>query len=161
MLSYHYPLSKVFAVPACFALMVLFSMQPVKADSYDSASSFGPVYSPAINSQALRGLSAINSAESMGEGRITFSAFGPWYKQRSQFANTPNSGANIYTGTGAFSWGVNQFIDLFGSISGYAISNYQVNRDNSGLGTIQAGAQGSLPFPNNSFLMQTLGKREV
>jgi len=88
-------------------------MQTVRAENNDNTS----VYSPVVNGEALRGLSAVSSAESMGAGRITFSFMLPWYQQKVGYLNTPNVGANIFTGTGAFSYGVNSYVDLFGSIA--------------------------------------------
>ena len=134
------------------ALFVAFCLIPalntVRAENNDNSS----VYSPVVNGGALRGLSTINSAESMGAGRITFNFMLPWYQQKVGYLNTPNVGANIFTGTGAFSYGVNSYVDLFGSIAGFSSSNY-VNTDKSyGLGTIRAGAQGSLPFPSYAFV---------
>ena len=111
-----------------------------------------PVYSPSVNIEGLRGLTSVGSAESMGEGRITFGFFLPGYKQHTGYMNTPNTGALIFTGTGAFSYGVNSNIDLFGSIAGYGSSNYINTDNNGGLGTIRAGAQGSLPFPKSAFV---------
>ncbi len=113
----------------------------------DSASVVPPVYSPVVNGEALRGLSTIGSAESMGEGRITFGFFAPWYHQQNTYLQTPNAGANIFVGTGAFSYGVNPFVDLFASVSGYGISNYDKDMQSSGVGSIRAGVQGSVPFP--------------
>jgi outer membrane protein OmpA-like peptidoglycan-associated protein len=111
-----------------------------------------PLFSPVVNGEALRGLSTINSAEPMGAGRITFGFLAPWYRQQIGYFNTPNVGANVFTAAGAFSYGVNSYVDLFASVDGYGSSNY-INTDrNSGLGTIRAGAQGSLPFPRYGFL---------
>jgi outer membrane protein OmpA-like peptidoglycan-associated protein len=88
----------------------------------------------------------------MGAGRITFNFMLPWYQQKVGYLNTPNVGANIFTGAGAFSYGVNSYVDLFGSIAGYSSSNYSNTNRSSGLGTITAGAQGSLPFPSYAFM---------
>jgi Outer membrane protein and related peptidoglycan-associated (lipo)proteins len=123
-------------------------MQTVRAESNDSNS----MYSPVVNGDGLRGLSTISSAESMGAGRITFSFMLPWYQQKVGYLNTPNVGANIFTGAGAFSYGVNSYIDLFGSIAGFSSSNYVNTNKSYGLGTIRAGAQGSLPFPKYAFI---------
>ena len=132
--------------PTLFLLTcMLFSIQSLSAQPSVN------VLSPVVNGNALRGVSTINSAESMGAGRITFSFMAPWYKQQTGYLNTPNEGAHVFTGEGAFSYGVNSYVDLFTSIAGYAISKY--NKDNnSGLGTIRAGVQGSLPFPKNAFI---------
>ncbi|MDD5675874.1 MAG: OmpA family protein, partial [Chitinivibrionales bacterium] len=110
------------------------------------------VYSPVVNGAALRGLSAISSAEPMGEGRITFDLMAPWYQQKTAYLNTPNIGANIFTGAGAFSYGVNSYVDLFASVAGFASSHYLNTDKGSGLGAISAGAQGSLPFPQSAFV---------
>ncbi|MBN1625958.1 MAG: OmpA family protein [Deltaproteobacteria bacterium] len=110
------------------------------------------MYSPAVNIEALRGLTTIGSAESMGEGRITFGFFMPGYKQQRGYLNTPNTNALLFTGTGAFSYGVNSNVDIFGSVAGYASSNYTNTDKSGGLGTIRAGAQGSLPFPKHAFV---------
>jgi outer membrane protein OmpA-like peptidoglycan-associated protein len=125
-------------------------MNTVRAESGDNT----PVYSPVVNGEALRGLSSIGSAESMGGGRITFGFLAPWYRQQTGYLNntTPNAGANIFTGQGAFSYGVNSNVDLFASLAGFASSNYYNTGRNSGLGTIRAGVQGSLPFPQYAFL---------
>jgi outer membrane protein OmpA-like peptidoglycan-associated protein len=111
-----------------------------------------PLYSPVVNGEALRGLSTIGSAESMGDGRITFNIIAPWYRQRIGYLTAPNAGANLFTGTGAFSYGVNSYVDLFGSIAGFSSNNYNNTDKNSGLGTIRAGVQGSLPFPQYAFM---------
>jgi len=88
----------------------------------------------------------------MGAGRITFDVLAPWYRQRTGYITAPNSGANLFTGTGAFSYGVNSYVDLFGSIAGFGSNNYTNTNRSSGLGTIRAGAQGSLPFPDYAFI---------
>jgi hypothetical protein len=105
-----------------------------------------------VNGLALRGLSTINSAESMGAGRITFGFFSSWYQQQEQYNNTPNVDANIFTSVGSFSYGVNSKVDLFASVAGFGMSNYTKGGSNSGLGTIQAGVQGTLPFPKHAFI---------
>jgi outer membrane protein OmpA-like peptidoglycan-associated protein len=137
-----------FGAASLFLAICLFPAMHVRAEPYDST----PVYSPVVNGAALRGLSTIGSAESMGEGRITFDFMLPWYQQRTGYLNTPNVGANVFTGAGAFSYGVNSNVDLFASIAGFSSSNYSNTNKSSGLGTITAGAQGSLPFPSYSFL---------
>ena len=128
----------------------------VRAESGGST----PVYSPVVNGGAMRGLSTIGSAESMGAGRITFNVLVPWYNQRIGFLNTPNAGANIFTPAGAFSYGVNSYVDLFASVAGYGSSNYLNTNRSYGLGTIRAGAQGSLPFPKYAFIRMG-GQTEV
>jgi outer membrane protein OmpA-like peptidoglycan-associated protein len=131
---------------AMFFLLVL--TYAVHAGSEDK----NPVYSPSVNNESLRGLTTIGSAESMGEGRITFGFLMPGYKQNTGYLNTPNAGAVLFTGTGAFSYGVNSSVDIFASVAGYASSNYTNTDRDAGLGTIRAGAQGSLPFPKSAFV---------
>jgi outer membrane protein OmpA-like peptidoglycan-associated protein len=138
-----------FSAAALFLSFCLFpSMQTVAAESEDNI----PLYSPVVNGEALRGLSSIGSAESMGAGRITFGIMAPWYQQRRGYLTAPNAGANLFTGAGAFSYGVNSYVDIFGSITGFGISKYTSAGNSSGLGTIRAGAQGSLPFPDKAFI---------
>lgn len=134
----------IFFLSLCFILPI----QATQAE-YDGTTS---KYAPVVNGDALRGLSTINSAESMGAGRITFGFVLPWYQQDVGYLNTPNKGANIFVGTGGFSYGVNSYVDLFTSVSAFAISNYTKDKNSSGLGTIRAGAQGSLPFSRAAFL---------
>ncbi|MBN2036122.1 MAG: hypothetical protein JW768_05210, partial [Chitinispirillaceae bacterium] len=142
-------MSRSCAATMFLAVCLLPSMHTVRAES-DSGRT--PVYSPVVNGEALRGLSTIGSAESMGAGRITFSFLAPWYKQQTGYFNTPNTGAHVFTGAGAFSYGVNSNVDIFGSIAGFASSNYYNTARSSGLGTIRAGAQGSLPFRRSAFV---------
>jgi outer membrane protein OmpA-like peptidoglycan-associated protein len=143
-------MSRFFAGTLFFAIFLFPSLNTVRAEPNGNT----PVYSPVVNGEALRGLSTIGSAESMGAGRITFGFLAPWYRQQTGYLSntTPNAGANIFTGQGAFSYGVNPNVDFFASLVAFASSNYSNNARNSGLGTITAGAQGSLPFPQNAFL---------
>ncbi|MGA2506024.1 MAG: OmpA family protein [Chitinispirillaceae bacterium] len=143
------------SVATLFLAFCLFpSIHTVRAESDSGGSTpfYSPVYSPVVNGEALRGLSTVGSAETMGAGRITFSFLAPWYKQQIGYFNTPNAGASLFTGAGAFSYGVNPNVDIFGSIVGFASSNYSNTSKSSGLGTIQAGAQGSLPFARSAFV---------
>jgi outer membrane protein OmpA-like peptidoglycan-associated protein len=143
-------MSRFFAGTLFFAIFLFPSMNTIRAESNGTTTA----YSPVVNGEALRGLSTIGSAESMGAGRITFGFIAPWYRQQTGYLNntTPNAGANIFTGAGAFSYGVNSNVDLFASLAGFASSNYSNTGRNSGLGTIRAGVQGSLPFPQYAFL---------
>ncbi|MBN1128273.1 MAG: OmpA family protein [Chitinispirillaceae bacterium] len=145
--------SKTTAARFCAALLLLsIVLLPASLWAQSDADGTTPVYSPVVNGEALRGLSAIGSAESMGAGRITFNVLAPWYNQRVGYLTSPNAGANLFTGTGAFSYGVNSHVDLFGSIAGFGMNNYTNTNKSSGLGTIRAGAQGSLPFPQYAFI---------
>jgi outer membrane protein OmpA-like peptidoglycan-associated protein len=100
---------------------------------------------PVMTLNATRGLSQTSSGEAMGAGRLTFSLFGSWYQQANEYPLSPNSGANVYTGNAAFSFGVNPFIDVFASAHMFAMQNYDTS-NSVGLGTVQAGIQGTLPF---------------
>ncbi|MBN1757579.1 MAG: OmpA family protein [Chitinispirillaceae bacterium] len=148
MIRSDYVKSKFFAVTLFLAFCLLPLMRTVRAEVNDGTS----VYSPVVNGEALRGLSSVVSAESMGAGRMTFGIISPWYRQQKGYLNTPNTGANLYTFAGAFSYGVNPYVDLFASVAGFALNNYSNTKRNGGLGTIRAGVQGSLPFPRYTSL---------
>ncbi|HEX7511721.1 MAG TPA: OmpA family protein [Chitinivibrionales bacterium] len=138
-----------FSATALFLACCMFpAMLAASTENGDST----PMFSPVVNGEALRGLSTIGSAESMGEGRITFNFIAPWYRQQRGYLTAPNAGANVFTGAGAFSYGVNSNVDIFASIAGYSSSNYTRSTPINGLGTIRAGAQGSLPFPSSAFI---------
>jgi flagellar motor protein MotB len=104
---------------------------------------------PGTTCYATRGLTQISSAEALGSGRFTVGIQGSWYQQRRFFANAPDSGANIITGLGAVSFGINPYIDIFGSIAAFGSTNY-TSEHRGGLGTISGGFQGTLPFPNTA-----------
>jgi len=119
---------------------------------------------PTISRNATRGLFSTNSAETMGSGRLSFSLIQTWYKQETGYRMTVNSGATpntdaqIFTSLGAVSFGVNQFIDIFGSGAVYTTRDYSSGSPHSGIGTILAGIQGALPFPEASpFHLGALG----
>lgn len=109
---------------------------------------------PSTTYSATRGMTQINSAETMGEGRMTVSLQGSWYQQKQGYplpAQVPDSGANIFTGMGALSFGVNPFIDIFGTLSAYGSTKYSNTiKDKAGLGTVSGGIQGALPLPEAS-----------
>jgi outer membrane protein OmpA-like peptidoglycan-associated protein len=110
---------------------------------------------PTISTNGTRGLVQTQSAETMGAGRLSFSLFGSWYKQEtgyppsSENKGTPNSGSHIIVGTGAFSFGVNPYFDVFALGSGFGTMHYD-KKLSSGLGSVQAGAMGALPLPEAS-----------
>lgn len=132
-------------------LFLAFCLLPL-ARTVSAQSNDQPLYSPVVNGVALRGLSSVGSAEPMGEGRITFGFISPWYRQEQGYLTSPNTGANLYTIAGAFSYGVNSYVDLFGSVSGFTSTHYTNTNKSAGLGTIRAGVQGSLPLPSYSVL---------
>jgi outer membrane protein OmpA-like peptidoglycan-associated protein len=104
---------------------------------------------PTISTNGTRGVVETQSAETMGAGRLSFSIFGSWYKQETGYLLTPNSGSHIIVGTGAFSFGVNQYFDVFALGSGFGTMHYNKN-PSSGLGSVQAGVMGALPLPEQS-----------
>ena len=134
------------------ALLLTLFLLPLTYAVHAGSEKNNPVYSPPVNIEGLRGLTTIGSAEAMGEGRITFGFFLPGYRQEIGYLNTPNQGALLFTGTGAFSYGINSNVDIFGSMTRYASSNYTNTNNSAGMGTIRAGAQGSLPFPKSAFI---------
>ena len=103
--------------------------------------------SPTTTLNATRGLTQTASGEAMGAGRLTFSLYGSWYQQKNAITNAPNVDAGIYTGNVSFSFGVNPFIDVFATINGFTSQNYDTPSGN-GLGAINCGIQGTLPFPD-------------
>lgn len=122
-------------------------------------STYLPVFSQSAKSQeepnptmtflGTRGLPYTGSAEALGLGRLSFCLTGTWYKQDIGYPLTPNSGTNVITGIGGFSFGVNPYIDIFASIAGFYTRHYLFT-PTSGLGTVLAGAQGALPLPASS-----------
>ncbi|HEX7511443.1 MAG TPA: hypothetical protein VF335_09100, partial [Chitinivibrionales bacterium] len=103
---------------------------------------------PTTSGNASRGMTQISSAEPLGAGRLTLSLQGAWYQQQRPFFGAPDSGANILTALGAMSFGINSYIDIFGSIAGFGSTNYtNSTNDKAGVGTVMGGFQGSLPLP--------------
>jgi outer membrane protein OmpA-like peptidoglycan-associated protein len=104
---------------------------------------------PSVTCYATRGLTQISSAEALGAGRFTVGVQGSWYQQTRTFPNAPESTANIITSIGAMSFGINPYIDIFGSIAAFGSTNY-TSAHKGGLGTISGGFQGTLPFPSTA-----------
>jgi flagellar motor protein MotB len=104
---------------------------------------------PSLTYYGNRGLTQVSSAEALGAGRLSVGIVGTWYQQQREFRNAPDSGASIITGIGSMSFGVNQYIDIFGSIAAFGSSGYS-SPDNFGLGTVTGGFQGTIPFPNSA-----------
>jgi outer membrane protein OmpA-like peptidoglycan-associated protein len=127
-------------------LSVSFAAKTEKGDE-------GP--NPTVTTNGTRGLVHIQSAETMGAGRLSFSLFGSWYKQDSGYTasasngGTPNKGSNIITGSGTFSFGVNPFFDVFALGSGFGSVGYE-KEPGAGIGSVQAGVMGALPLPESS-----------
>ncbi len=64
---------------------------------------------------------------------------------------SPNQKANIINGVGAASYGANPYVDLFASVAAYGSSNYSSSKS-GGWGSVKAGIQGTLPFPDNAIM---------
>ncbi len=96
-----------------------------------------------------RGLSQTASAEALGEGRLTFGLYGTWYRQRMEFEGGPNRNAQIFTGLGSASLGINRHIDLFATFSGFGSVDYETG-SGSGIGAASGGLQGTLPLPQKN-----------
>ena len=104
---------------------------------------------PLVTLWATRGLTQVASAEPLGTGRLTFVLSGSWYQQKVGYPGTPGDDANIGTGTLGFSFGASEYIELFGTVSGYGSTKYEVD-NRSGIGSISAGFQGTLPLPEQA-----------
>jgi outer membrane protein OmpA-like peptidoglycan-associated protein len=100
---------------------------------------------PTNTMQGTRGLSQTSSAEALGEGRLVLGLNGPWYRQQNSFAGTPNAKADIFTGIGSLAYGIGRQWDIFASLTAWGTQNYR-GPQGSGLGTLQGGIQGTLPF---------------
>lgn len=128
----------------CTALCAGLLPNLIQADEYG--------VTPIINNEATRGLTTISSAEPMGEGRLTFTVSGNWYNQNQAFLTTPNKDANIINALGAGSYGISPYVDVFASIAAFGSSNYTNTSKDGGWGSIKAGLQGTLPYPDNSMM---------
>ena len=95
----------------------------------------------------MRGLSQAVSAEAMGDGRLTVGMTATWYGQK---ANAPLQDANVLTGTMALSYGLNPWLDIFGSATGYGM---MADPNQFGQGSLSAGLRGSLMLPKLSPLL--------
>lgn len=112
------------------------------------------VVTPTNTMYATRGLSQTGSAEALGEGRLVFGLTGTWYQQQQtpkpSASGNPQSGANLFTGIGAASFGVSPYIDAFAALSIYGSQNYTppagTSNTGSGLGSLSGGIQATLPF---------------
>jgi outer membrane protein OmpA-like peptidoglycan-associated protein len=100
---------------------------------------------PTNTMQGTRGLPQTSSAEALGEGRLVLGINGPWYRQQQSFAGAPNAKADIFTGIGSLAYGISRQWDIFASLTAWGTQNYR-GPQGSGLGTLQGGVQGTLPF---------------
>jgi len=101
---------------------------------------------PTFTLQGNRGLSQTVSAEALGYGRLSFMGSGTWYQQEREYIGTPVNGTHVMTGLAAFSFGVNDHVNVFASGAGFGtLLGSKVG--SAGIGTVNAGVLGSLPFP--------------
>lgn len=114
--------------------------------STDSTDNTFSKYTQTMNRVSTRGLYQIYSAESMGEGHLSFNLSSSWYTQNNEESYTPNKGTDVFTGTFSFSFGINPYFDLFTAVSGFGMKDFEKKGEKNGLGTIQGGIQGRLPL---------------
>ncbi|HKP97048.1 MAG TPA: OmpA family protein [Fibrobacteria bacterium] len=99
---------------------------------------------PSNTFYATRGLSQTPSAEPIGQGRLVIGLTGTWYQQDRNFPGAPPKDANIFTGIGAADFGLNRFVDLFASLTGYGTTDWETDSA-SGLGVVGTGLHFTLP----------------
>jgi outer membrane protein OmpA-like peptidoglycan-associated protein len=140
-----------------FAAWAAFAAAPASAQSRLNAQIDPPVIEhiedtttvemiqPTNTMQATRGLPQTSSAEALGEGRLVLGLNGPWYRQQRTYAGAPNAKADIFTGIGSVAYGISRQWDIFASLTAWGTQNYR-GPQGSGLGTLQGGIQGTLPF---------------
>jgi outer membrane protein OmpA-like peptidoglycan-associated protein len=109
-----------------------------------------PSITPPTTLHATRGLSQTISAEPSGVGRLTLSLAGSWYKQDISYTLAQVEGTHITTGLTAFSFGVNDYIDVYGFTAGYGLFDPSGGDNRFGIGSVSGGIIGSLPLPKNS-----------
>ena len=100
--------------------------------------------SPSTTMWATRGLIQTASAEPMGEGRLTASLIGTWYRQGRDLPYPQQLGTDIMTGIAAVSYGISPYLDIFTSFVGYGVLS---DSNDFGMGSLTAGMQGALPIP--------------
>ena len=127
------------------AVVCLVSYSGAWSAEADSSAAVLPC--PPMTFNATRGLTQTSSAEALGEGRLSFDLIGSWYPQKIGFPLAPPAGSDITSGLVAFSFGVNPYIDIFGSIAGYGLLVPAPGENDYGLGSVKGGIQGSLPLP--------------
>jgi outer membrane protein OmpA-like peptidoglycan-associated protein len=134
--------------PVWCAIFCLVSYSGVWSAEADENATMLPC--PPMTFKATRGLTQTASAEALGEGRLSFNLIGSWYTQEIDFQGVPPAGSDITAGHLSFSFGVNRYIDIFGSIAGYGLLIPAPGENNFGLGSVSGGIQGSLPLPQVS-----------
>lgn len=133
-------------LPAAGAEAVPYEIQPVEDRMPDSLSI--KETAPTNTLQGTRGLTQTPSGETLGAGRLVLGLNGPWYRQEKNFTGVPNQKADIFTGIGNIAYGMNPFIDVYASLTGFSSLNYN-SSEATGLGSWGAGAQVSVPLPES------------
>lgn len=138
--------NRVLSIVSCFLAIGMFIHRSAWCQGVES-----PSITPPTTLHATRGLSQTISAEPSGEGRLTLSLAGLWYKQEIGYAPLAQvASTQITTGLTAFSFGVNTYIDVFGWIAGYGLFDPTGGDNRFGVGSMSGGFIGSLPLPQNS-----------
>lgn len=105
-------------------------------------------FSPALTWQGTRGLTQTQSAEPLGEGRLSVSLKGSAFTQ-DQDGKSPYSlvkNATLATFQGAMSYGLNNGADLFGTVTAYGVNG---GDNQKGLGSGSIGMKLGLPLPED------------
>ncbi len=101
-----------------------------------------PQFSPLVSGNATRGLPNTYSAAALGDGRVSFLLSGATFKQDQDLGEgSVNKNAYVSTFQGAFAYGLNGGVDVFG-----ALHMYSADENNKGIGSGNIGLKFSLPF---------------
>jgi outer membrane protein OmpA-like peptidoglycan-associated protein len=139
-------LNRVLSIVSCLLATGIFIHQSAWCQIVEN-----PSIAPPTTLRATRGLSQTISAEPAGEGRLTLSITGSWYKQDIDYLPLAQAeGTQITTGLTAFSFGVNSYVDVFGCVAGYGLFDPAGSDNRFGIGSVSGGITGSLPLPQNS-----------
>lgn len=137
-------LNRVVCFGVSFLAIILFFNKMAFGQGADSTA-----VAPPTTLHATRGLSQTISAEPIGAGRLTFSLNGSWYKQDIAYGKL-DQGTHITNGLGAFSFGVNPYIDIYAWVAGYGLFMPSGDDNRFGVGSASGGIIGSLPLPKIS-----------
>lgn len=113
-----------------------------------------PAFSPVLNWQGLKGLSQVQAAEGLGEGRLSVMLHGSGFIQNQDLngingANPSTSvqkSAVVTTYQGSLSYGLNSAADLYASGTVYSVQKDSVLKNSVGMGTVAVGMKLSIPF---------------
>jgi outer membrane protein OmpA-like peptidoglycan-associated protein len=138
--------NRILSIVSCLMVTGIFIHQSAWCQIVEN-----PSIAPPTTLHATRGISQTVSAEPVGEGRLTICLTGSWYKQEiSYLPITPEAGTQITNGLSAFSFGVNNYIDVFGWVAGYGLSAASGGNNRFGIGSVSGGIIGTLPLPQKS-----------